>query len=101
MSYALFPDRSFIQEIGFGLGPQELEMGRWGESKFIQIYFVGCADYQFSGHDAHHQTRFSYQVHRIEIGHGNATFAIQIGEDVPIERLVLRKTIMGRGDYAD
>jgi len=61
----------------------------------------GCVDYQFSGHDAHHQTGFSYQVYRTEIGHGNATFAILIGEDVPMERLLLVKTIVGRGDYAD
>ena len=103
MSYAIFPDATFISDIGFGIGPEDLERGRLAgddfRTDFFQIYLVGCVDYQFSGHDIHHQTRFIYEVYRTDPA--GVRLALSIGQDVPLERLALYKTIIGRGDYAD
>jgi hypothetical protein len=96
-SYALFPERSHIQEISFGLVPQEMEQGRLGGSAFFYLFFVGCVDYQFSGHEGHHQTGFSYQV--INTGGGN--IAVRVGENVSREHLSLYKPVAGKGDYAN
>jgi hypothetical protein len=104
MSYAVFPNDVYSLDNSFGLNQEELERGRLVgpgfRTDFVQIYLVGCVDYQFSGQDAHHQTRFIYEVIRTEAEHPG-TFGIHIGQDVPLERLMLQKMIVGRGDYAD
>ena len=101
MSYAIFPDGVYGLNSGFGISPQDLDRGRLMDTDFIQIYLVGCADYQFSGHEAHHQTRFIYEVHRTDPAHPGIRLGIIRGQDTPLERLILDKMIVGRGDYAD
>lgn len=101
MSYAVFPEQTFVSDRGFRLGQQELEQSRIMNTDAVEIYLVGCVDYQFSGHEAHHQTRFVYQVQRAEAADPGHLLLVRIGQDVPMDRLVLQKLYVGRGDYAD
>lgn len=105
MSYAIFPESNYVLDMGFGIGPDDLERGRLAgadfRTDFFSIYFVGCVDYQFSGHESHHQTRFIYEVHRTDVNNPNIWLALSIGQDIPVAALVLHKMIIGRGDYAD
>jgi len=94
MSYAIFPERKFVQGIQFTITPDEIEQGRVGPSNYFVLYVVGCVDYQFGGHDTHHQTRFNYQVLRKQ-------GALNRLENTPLESLFLQHMIAGGGDYAD
>lgn len=99
MSYAIFPDQSYGVEHTFGFTVPE-ETIFTGGSDFFSLYLVGCVDYQFSGHDAHHQTRFIYEIHATPAENPRIILALTNNQDVPIERLLLQKSFMG-GDYAD
>lgn len=101
MSYAVFPGDAFPLNMTFGISPEQLERGRLMQTDFFSIYLVGCADYQFSGHDAHHQTRFVYEVHRVNTDHPHSRLGLSIGQDVPEEHLILDKMFIGGGDNAD
>lgn len=87
--YAVFPEQSHPVVINFLLSPQGLERGRMEEANFIQLYLVGCVDYQFSGYEAHHQTRFIYQVFRSTTEHPKKPKLILLGGDVPMKRIIL------------
>lgn len=100
MSYAVFPEEVYPCDITFGISPEQLEQGRYDESNVISLYVVGCVDYQVSGHEAHHQTRFVYEIHRT-VDKSDRLFAVILGEDVPLERLILQKMFVRSGDYAD
>jgi hypothetical protein len=93
LSYAIFPDDDYTVHYGNGVIGDDVERGRIGNTEMFSMYLVGCVDYQFVGHAAHHQTRFAYEV--IPRGH-----SLKIGENVPMENLTLRKVFFG-GDYAD
>ncbi len=98
MSYAMFPNQPYTVEHTFGFTvPERTEaIG----SDFFMLYLVGCIDYQFSGHDVHHQTRFIYEIHATPAENPRDILALANNQDVPIERLLLQKSFMG-GDYAD
>lgn len=98
----LFPnDPPFIQDYIFSIPQSELEKGRVAGSDLIHPYVMGCVDYQFSGHEAHHQTRFLYEIHRLDASQPNGSLIILIGQDVPPTKLVLQKPVIGASDYAD
>jgi hypothetical protein len=90
MPCPVFPDEVIYMEQGFALGWPEIERGRLPGTDIMQIYLVGCVDYQFAGHDAHHQTGFGCEIRGAE----------RIGEDVPLEHLKLMRMFMGGCDYA-
>ncbi|MGB7925416.1 MAG: hypothetical protein WCF57_19415 [Pyrinomonadaceae bacterium] len=99
MAYAVFPSDTYEIQYGFALGRQDAERGRLANTKLMMMYLVGCVDYQFPGHDRHHQTRFAYEIMRINPAN-RSTSILEIGEDVPLNSLIMRKMFMG-GDYAD
>jgi hypothetical protein len=99
MAYAVFPGRKSVSDWSFGLGPAELERGCIATSNFFHLYIVGCVDYQFSGHDTHHQTRFIYGVNRTD--KSGRPLALSMENDIPLEHLFLQKFILGESDYAD
>jgi len=92
LSYIIFPGDDYTIYQGACLSQEQVERGRLLETPIFAIYLVGCVDYQFVGHERHHQTRFIYEV-RSGIG-------LNIGKDVPLPELALRKHFFG-GDYAD
>ena len=101
LSYTIFPEKDQGLRMSRNLNQQEVEAGRMGQY-YVGIYLVGCVDYQLSGHDTHHQTRFVYELRNGDAPDvfGNDRY-IGIGHNVPLESLVLRKPIFSGGDYAD
>jgi hypothetical protein len=100
-SYTIFPDGVYELGMAFNVGLQEVENGRLPKTNFITAYLVGCVDYKFPGHEAHHQTRFACEVLRAHSENPNIKLSLEIGQDVPLERLILRKLFISGGDYAD
>lgn len=100
LSYALFPDDVYPQEVDFPMSSEQVEKGRFIDNRTVSgIYVVGCVDYQFAGHDRHHQTQFAWQLFGIE-PQSDYAVSLEIGRDVPRDRLKMVKMFMG-GDYAD
>lgn len=102
LSYSTFPGRAHEANHAFTLGPKDIERGHFPESRYVMIYLVGCVDYQFSGFEGHHQTRFAYELYRLPKGKPYSMRSLlNIGEDVPLDEIVLQKTVMADTDYAD
>lgn len=100
VSEAVFPGDDYYFTRSFVMPMPEVEMRRIPESSCIYVYLVGCVDYQVAGHEVHHQTGFAYEVYSTRTEKPDVIVAaLEIGEDVPLERLGLVKMFMG-GDYA-
>jgi hypothetical protein len=96
-AYVLFPEDVYEFLKGFSLTNEQIERGRLAGTSFIKFVFVGCVDYQFVGHERHHQTRFAYEIVR-RVPEGR--LPLLVDADVSIHELTLEKMFMG-GDYAD
>ena len=92
MSFILFPDREYSRSQGLAIRKEDFGHGQVSP-EFIRFYILGCADYQVSGHERHHQTRFIYEVLINVVG--------GYGGVMPIEKLTLKKPSRDGADYAD
>jgi hypothetical protein len=101
LSYVVFPEEAHTAPISFNLDGRTLEKGRSPNTHIIDLFLVGCVDYQFSGHDRHHQTRFAYEIRRKTVDFPKSIGVIMIGESVPLEHVYLQKSFIGGCDYAD
>lgn len=100
MAYAIFPEHHYSSDITFGIPQEDISGGKIGESNIIQMYIVGCVDYQFSGHEQHHQTGFVWEIMHTNADQITSPLPIDSSQNYPLEHLVLRKMIVGGGEYA-
>ena len=62
---SLFPGEYFQYDMTFTMTPQGIAASLDPKAnQFLNLTIMGCADYQFSFADGHHQTRFLYDVKR-------------------------------------
>ena len=79
-----------------GLGFSASDVDKYGtastEGKTLFFYIIGCVDYTFSKGGIHHQTLFSYFVHREEKRAPPelpAMTGFGVDKDVPADEVVL------------
>jgi hypothetical protein len=57
--------------------------------KHLLPIIVGCVDYQYGASTHHHQTRFIYEVQRLDPAVSPNIFTIEVGKDVPAPNVAL------------
>jgi len=71
----------------------------WMNKPNVWLIVFGYADYQFSGYESHHQTRFMYEVKQVRANDGR--WPPDRTNDILRDSLVLESFIFGRGNDAD
>lgn len=90
MSFTIFPNRKYPRRKRT-LSIRRDDFARQDvSSEKRRFYLIGRADYQFSGYEPHHQTRFVYEifVNVLEVS----------GRVIPIEKVELMKATRAGGD---
>jgi hypothetical protein len=75
------------------------EMKKNGPVEWTQPYIVGCINYTFGQSAFTGETGFIYEIKTRSIDNPKITLLLKINADVPEERLVFERYILG-GDYA-
>src|ERR1700739_3443660 len=102
----VFPGRPVVIPISHGMNMDAMkaqfdteEMRKAGSAgKIAAPYLVGCVSYNFGDPSFSGETGFICQIQRRR-ENPNVTFNLRIGEDVPVDQLILVNLSFG-GDYA-